>query len=90
MIARQGLIVFVNHLKHAKTLRKYGHVYFISKKLKYAVLYVNQEDVEAVTVKLLKLPFVKKLIPSERPFIKTEYENSKPDKAKEYDYKIGL
>lgn len=90
MIARQGLIVYVNHLKHAKTLRKYGHVYFISKKLKYAVLYVNQDDVETVTTKLLKLPFVKKLMPSERPFIKTEYENSKPDKAKEYDYKTGL
>ncbi|OZS79438.1 hypothetical protein CF394_01845 [Tetzosporium hominis] len=90
MIPRQGLIVFVNHLKHAKTLRKYGHVYYISRKLKYAVIYVNQEDVEAVTAKLLKLPFVKKLMESERPFIKTEYENSKPDKAKEYDYKIGL
>ncbi|WP_342525926.1 DUF2129 domain-containing protein [Chryseomicrobium sp. FSL W7-1435] len=90
MIQRQGLIVYVNHLKHAKTLRKYGHVYYISRKLKYVVLYTNQEDIDTVTTKLLKLPFVKKLMPSERPSIKTEYENSKPDKAKEYDYKIGL
>lgn len=90
MVPRQGLIIFVNHLKHAKTLRKYGHVYYISKKMKYVVLYLNQEDVEQVTTRLLKLPFVKKITPSERPFINTEYENSKPDKAKEYDYKIGL
>ncbi|HSO58514.1 MAG TPA: DUF2129 domain-containing protein, partial [Paenisporosarcina sp.] len=35
---RQGLIVYVHHLKQAKSLRKYGHVQFISRKLKYVVM----------------------------------------------------
>ena len=46
--------------------------------------------VEALKGKIQRLPFVKDVVESYRPFVKTEYENAKPDKAKEYDYKIGL
>ncbi len=87
---RQGLIVYVQQLKQAKSLRKYGHVHFISRKLKYVVVYMDQDKIEATKEKLSKLPYVKKVLESQRPFLKTEYENAKPDKAKEYDYKIGL
>ena len=90
MIERQGLIVYVNQLKHAKSLRKYGHVHFISKRLKYVVMYCNRDEIETVINKVQRLPFVKDVVESFRPFVKTEYENSKPDKAKEYDYKVGL
>ncbi|MBU9672173.1 DUF2129 domain-containing protein [Planococcus sp. CP5-4] len=87
---RQGLIVYVHQLKQAKSLRKYGHVHFISRKLKYVVVYMDQDKIEATKERLSKLPYVKKVLESQRPFLKTEYENAKPDKAKEYDYKIGL
>lgn len=90
MVDRQGIIVYVHQLKHAKSLRKYGHVHFISRKLKYVIMYCNQADVDALMQKLQRLPFVKSVEPSYRPFLKTEFENAKPDKAKEYDYKIGL
>lgn len=90
MRERQGLIVYVHHLKQAKSLRKYGHVHYISRRLKYAVLYMDQEVIESTKTKLSKLPYVKQVLESQRPFLKTEYENAKPDKAKEYDYKIGL
>lgn len=90
MNERQGLIVYVNQLKHAKSLRKYGHVHYISRKQKYVVLYCDREDIEALTTKIQRLPFVKDVVESYRPFLKTEFENAKPDKAKEYDYKVGL
>ena len=90
MTERQGLIVYVNQLKHAKSLRKYGHVHFISKRQKYVVMYCNRDEIESVINKVQRLPFVKDVVESFRPFVKTEYENSKPDKAKEYDYKVGL
>lgn len=32
MIDRQGIIVYLHHLKQAKSLRKFGHVHYISKK----------------------------------------------------------
>lgn len=90
MIDRQGIIVYLHHLKQAKSLRKFGHVHYISKRMKYVVLYTNQDEVETVINKLERLPAVKKAVASERPFVSTIYENAKPDKAKEYDYKTGL
>ncbi|KXH79877.1 YlbG family protein [Sporosarcina sp. HYO08] len=90
MVDRQGIIIYLHHLKQAKSFRKYGHVHYISRRMKYIVLYCNQEDVDITMQKIERLPSVKKVLPSYRPFVKTEYENAKPDKAKEYDYKTGL
>lgn len=87
---RQGIIVWLHNTKMAKNLRKFGNIHYISKRLKYVVLYCNQEDVEFIMDKLKNLTFVKKVEPSYRPFIKTEFDNARPDKAKEYDYKIGF
>ncbi len=45
---RQGIIVWLYSLKHSKQLRKYGNVHYVSKRLKYAVLYCNMEEAEGV------------------------------------------
>lgn len=87
---RQGIIVWLYSLKQAKLLRKFGNVHFVSKRLKYVVLYCDLEDTETIMEKIQSLSFVKKAEPSFKPFLKTEYENSKPDKAKEYDYRMGI
>lgn len=88
--SRQGIIVWLYSLKQAKMLRRFGNVHFVSKKLKYVVLYCNQEDVEDLIGKLQAYSFVKKVEPSYKPFLRMEFENAKPDKAKEYDYKMGI
>lgn len=90
MTERQGLVVYLNSVKQAKALRKYGNVHYVSKSLKYAVLYCDKEKSEGVMNKLKSLPYVKKVLLSYKGSLKTEFENSRPDKAKEYDYKIGL
>ncbi|AGX03729.1 MULTISPECIES: YlbG family protein [Bacillaceae] len=87
---RQGIIVWLYSLKQAKMLRRFGNVHYVSKKLKYAVIYCDIEDTEALIQKISSYSFVKKAEPSYKPFLKTEFENSKPDKAKEYDYKMGI
>lgn len=87
---RQGIIVWLYSLKQAKMLRKFGNVHYVSKRLKYVVLYCNLEDVKTIMEKIQSYSFVKKVEPSFKPFLKMEYENSKPDKAKEYDYKMGI
>ncbi len=87
---RQGIVVWLHNLKHAKSLRRYGNVYYVSKRFKYVVFYCNQSDTQSIIERISNYSFVKKVEPSYKPFIKTEYENSKPDKAKEYDYKMGL
>lgn len=87
---RQGLIVWLHSLKQAKMLRRFGNVHYVSKRLKYVVLYCNSDEIEELMGKLKSYTFVKKVEPSQKPFIKIEFENSKPDKAKEYDYKMGI
>ncbi|KPB03335.1 MULTISPECIES: YlbG family protein [Bacillaceae] len=87
---RQGIVVWLHSLKQAKLLRRYGNVIYISKKLKYVLFYCNSEDTEALVEKLNRQSYVKKVEVSHKPSIKTHYENSRPDKAKEYDYKMGL
>lgn len=89
-INRQGIIVWFQHMKNIKQIKRYGHLIYVSRHLKYAVLYVNQDDVEDKQEKLNRLPFVSKVDLSHKPFIRTDYENSKVDKAKEYDYKMGI
>ncbi|WP_028398895.1 YlbG family protein [Ectobacillus panaciterrae] len=85
---RQGIIVYLHSLKHAKLLRKYGNIHYISRRFKYVVLYCDMSQIDFLMEKLNSFPFVKRVEPSYRPFLKTEFENSKPDRAKEYDYKI--
>ncbi|MFB4167612.1 YlbG family protein [Virgibacillus sp. JSM 102003] len=87
---RQGLIVWFQHMKNLKQIKRYGHLIYSSRKLKYAVIYVDQEELEMIETKLLKLSFVSKIDRSYKPFIRTNYENAKPDKAKQYDYKMGI
>lgn len=89
-IKRQGMIVWFQHRKNIKHIRRFGHLIYVSKKMRYAVLYVNQSDIDSVEEKLLKLPFVSKVERSYRPFLKTDFENARPDKAKIYDYKMGV
>lgn len=88
--SRQGIIVWLHSLKQVKQLRKFGNIHYVSKRLKYVVLYCDQQDVEKIMEKLNSYSFVKKVEPSYRPFLKTKFENAKPDEAKEYDYRMGI
>jgi uncharacterized protein YlbG (UPF0298 family) len=87
---RQGIIVWLHSLKHSKHLRKFGNIHYISKRLKYVVLYCDMEQVDEMMKKLASLPFVKRVEPSYRPFLKLEFE-SKGEKEKEKDssYPLG-
>lgn len=87
---RIGLIVWIRSLKQVRSLRKFGNVHYVSKKMKYAVVYCNHNEVDQVEKKLDSLPYVKSVDRSHIPFLKTEFEDPKKDKAKEYDYKIRL
>ncbi|MGP4062142.1 YlbG family protein [Halobacillus litoralis] len=87
---RQGIIVYFQHMKNIRQIKKHGHLIHASKKMKYALLYVNQEDIEFKKEKLERLPFVSRVTSSHKPEIRTDYENAKPDKAKQYDYKMGI
>ena len=46
MVKRKELIVWLYSLKQVKNIRKYGHVHYISDRLRYVVLYVNANQVD--------------------------------------------
>lgn len=69
MQPRQSLVVYTYSLKQTRQLKRYGTVMYVSKKMRYVVLYVNQEDVEKLTDQLKQLRFVKRVVPSARPQI---------------------
>jgi uncharacterized protein YlbG (UPF0298 family) len=85
-VKRQGLIVWFQHRKNIKQIKRHGHLLYISRKLKYAVIYVNESDMDNTEEKLLKLPFVSKVERSYKPYMQTDFQNAIPDEAKQYDY----
>lgn len=86
-VSRQGLVVWYKHKKNLRQIRRYGHLIYASRRLKFALIYVNRDEIEEIEKKLNKLPFVKKTERSYRPFLSTNVENVKMDEAKLYDYK---
>lgn len=38
---RQAIVVWMNHLKQVRSLKRFGNVHYVSRKLKYAVLYCD-------------------------------------------------
>ncbi|QCZ53049.1 hypothetical protein UCCLBBS449_1092 [Levilactobacillus brevis] len=66
---RQSLIVYTYSLKQTRQLERYGTVMYVSKKMRYVVLYVNREDVTKLTDQLTHLRFVKRVVASSRPTI---------------------
>lgn len=66
---RQSLIVYTYSLKQTRQLKRYGTVMYVSKKMRYVVLYVDQADVDSLTDQLNHLRFVKRVVASQRPAI---------------------
>jgi uncharacterized protein YlbG (UPF0298 family) len=85
---RIGLAVWIKHPRLAKNLRRFGTVHFVSKRLQYVSMYVDANELDDTIRTLEKMHFVLKVEKSYRHEIPTEYNNSKPDKAKEYDYQL--
>lgn len=86
---RQSIIVYVRQLKYVRQLRQYGHVQYVSQKMKYVVLYVDQADISLVTHQLDRLRYVKKWQLSERPSLLLSYEHE-PSKGKHHGFRAVL
>ena len=59
MIKRTSLIVHFKSPKVLKNLGRIGEIYYYTKKNKYAVIYVNENDKESVIEQLDNLKLVK-------------------------------
>ncbi|KRN29394.1 hypothetical protein IV38_GL000278 [Lactobacillus selangorensis] len=73
MTSRQGIVVWVYSMKQIKQLRRYGMIDYVSKKMKYVYLYVDQDEIDAIMAQLEKLHFVKRVAKSHRPEINMNF-----------------
>ncbi|QHF54424.1 MULTISPECIES: YlbG family protein [Streptococcus] len=61
---RTCLTVYLHYNRDARKLNQYGDIVYHSKRLRYVLVYMNQEQVEEAMFKLSKERFVKKVLPS--------------------------
>lgn len=79
---RRAIIVWVYSLKQLKQLRKFGYIHYVSRKMKYIVIYVDDVDAEMTKEKLEKLFFVRQVELSYRPDINMNFNNRLGNKDK--------
>ena len=81
---RQAIIIWLYTLKQLKQLRKFGNVTYISKKMKYVYLYVDQADAKDIMAKLDRLHFVRSVELSHRPSVRMDFTKILPELREEY------
>ncbi|MDQ0339191.1 uncharacterized protein YlbG (UPF0298 family) [Caldalkalibacillus uzonensis] len=88
-VRKRGLAVWLNQVKMARHLRKFGNVHYVSRRMRYVILYVDENKVQDMIAKLNRLNYVKRVEPSHRHELRLEFQ-SKADKAEEYDYQSRI
>lgn len=61
---RLALTIYLHYNRDARKLNQYGDILYHSRRMRYALLYVNQEEAEKLIDRLKKERFVKKVLPS--------------------------
>jgi uncharacterized protein YlbG (UPF0298 family) len=82
MTERAGVVVWLRDYKRAKALEQHGVVHYVSRKMRYAILYVNADQAEDVISKVKRLPYVKSAERSYRTEIKTDYSGNQADESR--------
>ena len=72
MLKRKSLIVYFRNPKVLKQVEKHGEIKYFTKKKKYAVIYVNEEELQEKKKELQGLKLVRKV--EESLLDTTEYQ----------------
>ncbi|MBL1229534.1 YlbG family protein [Enterococcus sp. BWB1-3] len=78
---RRSIIIWVYSLKQLKTLKRYGLIQYVSRRMKYIVLYMNEEEIESAEAKINGLHFVRKVERSYRPDVEMNFAEKIGTKA---------
>ncbi|WYJ88857.1 hypothetical protein A5888_000576 [Enterococcus sp. 9E7_DIV0242] len=78
---RRSIVVWVYSLKQLKTLKRHGFIQYVSRRMKYVVLYMNEENIETAEEKINSLHFVRKVERSYRPDVEMNFAEKIGTKA---------
>jgi uncharacterized protein YlbG (UPF0298 family) len=70
---RRLLVVYLYSLKPMKNLKRFGVVIYVSRKMNYALIYMNEEEIEEAEKKINKFHFVRYTQISYRPDVKMNF-----------------
>ncbi|MHA8138583.1 YlbG family protein [Lactobacillaceae bacterium Scapto_B20] len=73
---RTSLIVYVYSIKQARSLKKYGVIDYVSKRMHYVIMYVDAEVTADVEAMLNRLKFVKSVERSPLAELSTSFANN--------------
>ncbi|EEI19877.1 YlbG family protein [Lentilactobacillus hilgardii] len=81
-----GLIIYLHSLKYVRNLRNYGRLYYVSKRMRYAIIYVEMDDKDETIAKLKTLNYVKQVVPSKLNELVKEVQSKDPTELdKQFD-----
>ena len=61
---RDSVIVYLHYNRDVRKLKKYGDIFYHSRRLRYVQLYVETAEAEKIRHTLEEEPFVKSVLPS--------------------------
>jgi uncharacterized protein YlbG (UPF0298 family) len=61
MLKRKSLIIYFRNPKVLKQIEKFGDIMYYTKKKKYAIIYVNEEELDSKVKEIQNLKLVKKV-----------------------------
>lgn len=67
LTARRALVVYINNKHVVKALRHYGIVRYVSRRMHYVILYVNQDQIKQLKSKIDRFKAVRSVEESYRP-----------------------
>lgn len=66
-IKRRSLIIYMRNLRQVRQLRRYGNVEYVSRRMRYVVLYMDDEQLLETQQKIEQLGFVLRTEIAHRP-----------------------
>lgn len=86
LVKKRSLIVWVRNFKQLKVLKRFGFIHYVSSKMKYVVLYMNEEDIEIAMNKISSYNFVNRVEKSYRPDVEMNFSEKIGSKK---DYQVA-
>lgn len=73
---RRGLVVWVYSLKNYAKLKNYGQIHYVSYKMNYIMMYVDEKNIDTTINNIERLHFVRKVDKSYIPDIDMTFEHA--------------
>lgn len=73
---RRGLLVYVYSFRNLNALKKLGLIYYMSRRMNYILMYVDQSDIEITIQKIEKLHYVRRVEMSHFPDIDPTFKDA--------------